>query len=163
MAVQFAIKDAIDMTITGKVSKKSTTIDYLNSCSLTLESEAVYAKKKGNDAIAFAGSRTGQFTMDAEVIDDQFLCWMLGGTMGDDGKISVKGEIPNEAYTIEGTFKIQTTEGTQTRTIKFYNASPQANTDLTLSATEVSTFSLVFDILVDEDSNILDLATQQQQ
>jgi hypothetical protein len=155
--VQFAIKDAIDMTITGKSSGKTTTIDYLNSCGLTLESESVYAKKKGNDAIAFSGSRSGQFTMDAEVIDDQFLCWMLGGTMDESGKISVKGDVPNESYTIEGTFKVQTTEGTQTRQIKFYNCSPQANTDLTLSATEVSSFSLVFDVLVDEDSNILDL------
>ena len=160
MAVQFAIKDAIDMTITGKTSQKSVMIDYLNSCSLTLESESVYAKKKGNDAIAFAGSRSGQFTMDAEVIDDQFLAWMLGGTIDESGKISVKGDVPNESYSIEGTFKIQTTEGTQTRQIKFYNASPQANTDLSLSATEVSSFSLTFDILVDEDSNILDLIPQ---
>ena len=159
-SVRFAVKDAINMTLTpiGVSDKEPVAIDYLNSCNLSLDSETTYARKKGNNAIAFTSARSGTFQMEAEVIDDQYLAWMLGGSLDDDGSIHVGGTAPNVAYKISGTFAIQTeTNGTQTRYIEMYNCRPQVATDLTLSATEVSNFTLTFDVMVDETDNILDL------
>ena len=154
----FAIKDAIDL----KISKKGdstvfTTIDYLNDCQIQMDSEQVYALKKGDNYISFSSGRTGTLTMNCQVMDDNFLCMMLGATKGSDGKISVNGAIPQQAYTAEGTFRTTTTAGDQMKKIKFYNLKAQVSADLTLSATDVSEFSLVLDILADDTGKIMDI------
>lgn len=157
----FAIKDVMDLTLTplSGDTKKTITIDYLNECQLTLESEAMYALKKGNNCIAFSGSRTGTFAMTAQVIGMEFLALILGGTYDEaSGKISVTGDIPSVGYKAEGTFRI--VEEGQTEVVKkitLYSLKAQPNADLTLSATEVADFTLNMDILVDENGNILDI------
>ena len=64
---KFAIKDVVDVTLTplGDDEGQAITINYLNSCQLTLESESVYATEKGNNSISFGGSRSGKFTLSA--------------------------------------------------------------------------------------------------
>ncbi|MBQ2408950.1 MAG: hypothetical protein II309_05905 [Bacilli bacterium] len=63
----FAIKDAIDLKITKSgESTVYTTIDYLNDCQIQLDTEQVYATKKGNNYISFSSGRTGTLTMNAE-------------------------------------------------------------------------------------------------
>lgn len=48
MATLFAIKDAIDLKITKKGEQTVfTAIDYLNECQIQMDSEQVYALKKG--------------------------------------------------------------------------------------------------------------------
>ena len=56
----FAIKDAMDLKITksGEGSPLMT-IDFLNGCSFERNTENVFAKKKGINAIAFAGTTEG--------------------------------------------------------------------------------------------------------
>ena len=154
----FAIKDAIDLKLT-KVGESTvfTTIDYLNDCQIQMDSEQVYALKKGDNYISFSSGRTGTLTMNCQVMDDNFLCMMLGATKGADGKISVTGAIPQQAYTAEGTFRTTTTAGDQMKKIKFYNLKAQVSADLTLSATDVSEFSLVLDILADDTGKIMDI------
>ena len=107
--------------------------------------------------ISFSSGRTGTLTMNCQVMDDEFLCMMLGATKGADGKISVTGAIPQQAYTAEGTFRTTTTAGDQMKKIKFYNLKAQVSADLTLSATDVSEFSLVLDILADDTGKIMDI------
>ena len=154
----FAIKDAIDLKITKKgESTVFTTIDYLNDCQIQMDSEQVYALKKGDNYISFSSGRTGTLTMNCQVMDDNFLCMMLGATKDSGGKISVTGAIPQQAYTAEGTFRTTTTAGDQMKKIKFYNLKAQVSADLTLSATDVSEFSLVLDILADDTGKIMDI------
>lgn len=158
MATLFAIKDAIDLKITKKgESTVFTTIDYLNDVQIQMDSEQVYATKKGDNYISFSSGRTGTLTMNCEVMDIDFLCMMLGATKGGDGKLSVTGAVPNQSYTAEGTFRMTSLNGDVTSTIKFYNLKAQVSADLTLSASEVSSFSLVLDILADDAGNIMDI------
>ena len=154
----FAIKDAIDLKLT-KIGESTvfTTIDYLNDCQIQMDSEQVYALKKGDNYISFSSGRTGTLTMNCQVMDDNFLCMMLGATKGSDGKISVTGAIPQQSYTAEGTFRTTTTAGDPMKKIKFYNLKAQVSADLTLSATDVSEFSLVLDILADDQGKIMDI------
>ena len=154
----FAIKDAIDLKLIyfGE-STVFTTIDYLNDCQIQMDSEQVYALKKGDNYISFSSGRTGTLTMNCQVMDDNFLCMMLGATKDSSGKISVTGAIPQQAYTAEGTFRTTTTAGDQMKKIKFYNLKAQVSADLTLSATDVSEFSLVLDILADDTGKIMDI------
>ena len=158
MMALFAIKDAIDLKIKKKGEETVfTTIDYLNDCQIQMDSEQVYATKKGDNFISFSSGRTGTLTMNCQVMDDDFLCMMLGATKDAQGKISVTSAVPNQTYTAEGTFRTTSTTGDQFKKIKFYNLKAQVSADLTLSATDVSEFSLVLDIMADEAGKIMDI------
>ena len=158
MMALFAIKDAIDLKIKKKGEETVlTTIDYLNDCQIQMDSEQVYATKKGDNYISFSSGRTGTLTMNCQVMDDDFLCMMLGATKDAQGKISVTSAVPNQTYTAEGTFRTTSTTGDQFKKIKFYNLKAQVSADLTLSATDVSEFSLVLDIMADEAGKIMDI------
>lgn len=95
--------------------------------------------------------------MNCQVMDDDFLCMMLGATKGADGKISVTSSVPNQSYTAEGTFRTTSLSGDQYKKIKFYNLKAQVSADLTLSASDVSEFSLKLDIMADDTGKILDI------
>ena len=154
----FAIKDAIDLKITKKgESTVFTTIDYLNDCQIQMDSEQVYALKKGDNYISFSSGRTGTLTMNCQVMDDNFLCMMLGATKDGGGKITVTSTVPNQSYTAEGTFRTTSLDGDQVKKIKFYNLKAQVSADLTLSASDVSEFSLVLDIMADDQGKIMDI------
>ena len=154
----FAIKDAIDLKIKKKGDETVfTTIDYLNDCQIQMDSEQVYATKKGDNYISFSSGRTGTLTMNCQVMDDDFLCMMLGATKDAQGKITVTSSVPNQAYTAEGTFRTTSLKGDQIKKIKFYNLKAQVSADLTLSATDVSEFSLVLDIMADNTGKIMDI------
>ena len=159
----FAIKDAIDLKIKKKGDETVfTTIDYLNDCQIQMDSEQVYATKKGDNFISFSSGRTGTLTMNCQVMDDDFLCMMLGATKDSGGKISVTSAVPNQTYTAEGTFRTTSTAGDQFKKIKFYNLKAQVSADLTLSATDVSEFSLVLDIMADDSGKIMDIENTSQ-
>ena len=157
---KFAIKDVVDVVlhpIGAGDTNDDITIDYLNSCQLTLESESVYATEKGNNAISFGGSRTGTFTMSAQVIRDDFLAMMLGGTVEHDGSIKVTGSIPTTSYTLTGTFNVTLANGQSVvKKMTLAKVTPQPSTDMSLSATEIAEFQLVMDVLVDNDQ-LLDI------
>ena len=158
MMALFAIKDAIDLKIKKKGDETVfTTIDYLNDCQIQMDSEQVYATKKGDNFISFSSGRTGTLTMNCQVMDDDFLCMMLGATKDAQGKISVDSKVPNQSYTAEGTFRTTSLDGDQYKKIKFYNLKAQVSADLTLSATDVSEFSLVLDIMADDSGKIMDI------
>ena len=95
--------------------------------------------------------------MNCQVMDDDFLCMMLGATKGSDGKIAVTSAVPNQSYTAEGTFRTTSLDGDQVKKIKFYNLKAQVSADLTLSASDVSEFSLVLDIMADDTGKIMDI------
>ena len=153
----FAIKDAIDLKIKKKGEETVfTTIDYLNDCQIQMDSEQVYATKKGDNYISFSSGRTGTLTMNCQVMDDNFLCMMLGATKSGD-KIVVDSKVPNQSYTAEGTFRTTSLDGDQIKKIKFYNLKAQVSADLTLSASDVSEFSLVLDIMADNTGKIMDI------
>ena len=158
MMALFAIKDAIDLKIKKKGDETVfTTIDYLNDCQIQMDSEQVYATKKGDNYISFSSGRTGTLTMNCQVMDDDFLCMMLGATKDAQGKIIVDSKVPNQSYTAEGTFRTTSLDGDQIKKIKFYNLKAQVSADLTLSASDVSEFSLVLDIMADNTGKIMDI------
>ena len=159
----FAIKDAIDLKIKKKGDETVfTTIDYLNDCQIQMDSEQVYATKKGDNYISFSSGRTGTLTMNCQVMDDDFLCMMLGATKDSGGKITVTSAVPNQSYTAEGTFRTTSLGADQFKKIKFYNLKAQVSADLTLSATDVSEFSLVLDIMADDSGKIMDIENTTQ-
>ena len=165
MAQKYAFKDCIDFKLypagtnvesiqtdpTGTI-----TIDYLNSSQLTLESESEAAKIKGNDAIVFAGSRTGEFTTSAECVEMEYLAFLFGGTLNADGQIVVMGDAPTQSFVAKGTFKgkKQTDNKDQVFEIILYNVTPVPSVDMSLDATSIGSFDLKFQVLQDAQKRI---------
>lgn len=238
----FALKDACDVLITSRTTNKPFLYaDYLNSCSLSVSSEAVFARAKGMNKITFDGAKTGTFTMETEIFEIKYLALILGGqvttetgnfakrfvgTVDSQGKIvlpekpvtgsistfvlgrdnkehvkeittapSVDGsntltygtglnaptqsekiaiyyltEVPSatkikvtdavnsDAFKIEGITAIRNEfNEDELFQLRIFNAKPQTNAELTLSAENVSSFSATFDLMVDENNEMIEL------
>ena len=156
MSMQFAIKDAIDLTI--KELGQSTalmTINYLNDCEFSTEAEVIFAKKKGINAVSFPGARTGTLTLNAELADTNWLGMSLGGIVTGE-KIEVTDTILNKAYLVEGTFRVAYEDGSEeVKKITFHKATPQISSTIAFSAENVASFSLVFDLLADANGKFI--------
>lgn len=99
------------------------------------------------------------FSMTAECIDDKFLALLLGGNYDDSqGKIEVNGNIPSDAFKAEGTFKVKTDQGKiESKKIKFYKLAPQVGVDMTLSCSDIGSFTLTMDVLADDSGKLFDI------
>lgn len=237
----FGLKDSCNTFIyERKTGKPFLYADYLNSASLAIEGETVFAKAKGMNKIAFEGAKTGTFTMETEVFEFKYLALLLGGKMmkgssdiskrhvakvgadksvtipgtalpssicvfkvekdnkthldevlakpttanqegnttltwtdgvkeGDSiaiyylvrvnnvTKINISDKVNNESFKIVGITSIKD-EFSQDSLFQFeiHNCKAQVNAELTLSATDVSSFSAKFDISLDENNNFVD-------
>ena len=172
MAAQYAFLDAIDVKLYPAGTDVKTAgvpaddpagtivIDYLNESGLTLEADPVYARAKGANAVSFNGAKTGQFTMNSELLSMEHLAMIMGGNY-DEGanKIKVTNEDVSKGFVMVGTFrgKERGSNAIQKFQIICYNVAPQVNTDLQLSALDIGTFELVLDILADEAGDIIEI------
>lgn len=155
----FAIQDLVKGTLTEIGGDLSIEIDYANDCQLTLEGSRTFARKNGNDYMAFDGARKGTFTLNSEFIGMDALALILGGTYNSEtDAIEVTGDMITKAFTFEGTINVRE-DGNSEPTIvdvKLYKISPQISSDLTLSGSEIANFSIVFDMLIDDSNKFLD-------
>lgn len=238
----FALKDACNVLITSRTTNKPFLYaDYLNSCSLSISSEAIYARAKGMNKITFDGAKTGTFTMETEIFEMKYLALILGGqistetgnfakrhvgnvdaqgkivlpeapmtgsittfVLGRDNKehvreiavvptvdnstntltytgsdaptqgekiaiyyltsvpsatkIKVTDAVNSDAFKIEGITAIRNEfNEDELFQLRIFNAKPQTNAELTLSAENVSSFSATFDLMVDENNEMVEL------
>lgn len=235
----FALKDACNVLITSRSTNKPFLYaDYLNSCSLSVSSEPVFARAKGINKITFDGAKTGTFTMETEIFEIKYLALILGGevskeagkfakryvgtvngegvitlpeepvegsistfVLGRDGKEHVKevevspsiagntltyeSDAPEEGQSIAVYYLVEVPEATKIKVndavqseafkiegitairnefnedelfqLRIFNAKPQTNAELTMSAENVSSFSATFDLMVDENNEMIEL------
>lgn len=236
----FALKDACNVLITSRTTNKPFLYaDYLNSCSLSVSSEPVFARAKGMNKITFDGAKTGTFTMETEIFEIKYLALILGGkvskeagkfakrhvgsvdgsgkitlpenpiagsistfVLGKDNKehikevvtapevaenaltysggdapkegekiaiyylvevpnatkISITDEVSSETFKIEGVTAIRNEfNEDELFQLRIFNARPQTNAELTMSAENVSSFSSTFDLMVDENGEMIEL------
>ena len=153
---RFAIKDVMDLTLTPLAGGGNPiTIDYLNGASITWDEESTAAKKKGKDTIIFGSPKTGEFKIDAEVIDDNFLALMTGGTLSS-GTIEVGALSPSTMYSIKGTFAVVEEGGTtKNKEITLYSAKPKASGELNFSAEDIANFSITFTLTANSSNKFM--------
>ena len=146
---RFAIKDVMDLKLTPLAGGDPITINYLNGASITWDEESTAAKMKGRETIIFGSPKTGEFKIDAEVIDDNFLALMTGGTLSS-GTIEVGSLSPATMYSIKGTFAVVEEGGeVKNKEITLYSAKPKASGELNFSAEDIANFSITFTLAAD--------------
>ena len=73
-------------------------------------------------------------------------------------KIKVSDEVNSDAFKIEGITAIRNeVNEDELFQLRIFNAKPQTNAELTLSAENVSSFSATFDLMVDENNELIEL------
>lgn len=153
----FAIKDCFNLKFykLGQMTDPVMTVDYLNSGSFSLESEKVAAKKKGTDAITFAGARTGTLTLESELCSMEMLAANLGGKLTGDS-IAITDVVPADYYTIVGTFTTRDELGKDTtRQITFHKCAFEPNSEIAFSATDIASFTFTLSLLLDSNNKLV--------
>lgn len=154
----FAIKDAMDIKIT-KVGESSPlmTIDFLNSCSFERNTENVFAKKKGINAIAFAGTTEGTFSMSSEMTNTDLLAMQLGAVKTGEA-MKATSVLPAVSYKLEGTFRVVEEGGVEKiYNMIFPNCKPQPSGSIEFSAENVASFDMTWDVMVAQDGTFFEM------
>lgn len=154
----FAIKDAMDIKIT-KIGESSPlmTIDFLNSCSFERNTENVFAKKKGINAIAFAGITEGTFSMSSEMTNTDLLAMQLGAVKTGEA-MKATSVLPAASYKLEGTFRVVEEGGVEKiYNMIFPNCKPQPSGSIEFSAENVASFDMTWDVMVSQDGTFFEM------
>ena len=154
----FAIKDAMDIKIT-KVGEGSPlmTIDFLNSCSFERNTENVFAKKKGINAIAFAGTTEGTFSLSSEITNTDLLAMQLGAVKTGEN-MKATSVLPAASYKLEGTFRVVEEGGVEKiYNMIFPNCKPQPSGSIEFSAENVASFDMTWDVMVAQDGTFFEM------
>ena len=154
----FAIKDAMDLKIT-KIGESSPlmTIDFLNSCSFERNTENVFAKKKGINAIAFAGTTEGTFSMSSEMTNTELLAMQLGAVKTGEN-MKATSVLPAASYKLEGTFRVVEEGGVEKiYNMIFPNCKPQPSGSIEFSAENVASFDMTWDVMVAQDGTFFEM------
>ena len=154
----FAIKDAMDIKIT-RIGESSPlmTIDFLNSCSFERNTENVFAKKKGINAIAFAGTTEGTFSMSSEMTNTDLLAMQLGAVKTGEA-MKATSVLPAASYKLEGTFRVVEEGGVEKiYNMIFPNCKPQPSGSIEFSAENVASFDMTWDVIVAQDGTFFEM------
>lgn len=107
--------------------------DYLNTFSLDLSSEAIFAKAKGVNKIGFDGTMKGTVSMEAEVFELRYISLLLGSTFVEGQDLDVA---KREVFSVSALGK---------------------NNELTLAGTPIAGSVAVFSCDVDKRTQIAEL------
>ena len=154
----FAIKDAMDLKITksGEGSPLMT-IDFLDVCSFGRNTENVFAKKKGINAIAFAGTTEGTLSINSEMTNIDLLAMQLGAVKTGES-MKATAVLPATAYKIEGTFRVVEEGGVEKiYNMIFPNCKPQPSGSIEFSAENVASFDMTWDVMVAQDGTFFEM------
>lgn len=76
----YGLKDSCNTIIYHRNTNKPFLFaNYLNTATLTIEGESVFARAKGVSKIGFEGAKTGTFKMETEMFEFKYLALLLGG------------------------------------------------------------------------------------
>lgn len=156
--MQFMIKDAADLVLTPLVGEgEPITIDYLNTFNMKTESDKLAAKAKGVDKIIIYGSKTCSFELGSEVITKEEMAMLLGGELKGT-KITVKDTVSTPYYSLAGTFTLKMEDGSEeVQTLTAPKICAQPNADMSMSATDIGTYTLTVDVLAGADGVLFEV------
>ena len=137
---------------------KDIKLDYVNTFNIAQSEDTLNCRADGKNVITISANKAVSFTVDMEVFDDNGLMLLLGATKGVDGKLTV-GDTPSTIYEYTGVFTIIGEDNTTTvKEMTAKKVKPQIPSDFGTSSLDLSTYSITFDILADNDGHFFTLA-----
>ena len=136
---------------------KDINLNYVNTFNIAQSEDTLNCRADGKNVITISANKAVSFTVDMEVFDDNGLMLLLGATKDTSGKLIV-GDTPATIYEYTGTFTIIGDDNTTTvKKMTAKKVKPQIPTDFGTSSLDLSTYSITFDILADEDGHFFTL------
>ena len=136
---------------------KDIKLDYVNTFNIAQSEDTLNCRADGKNVITISANKAVSFTVDMEVFDDNGLMLLLGATKGVDGKLTV-GDTPSTIYEYTGVFTIIGDDNkTTVKEMTAKKVKPQIPSDFGTSSLDLSTYSITFDILADNDGNFFTL------
>ena len=137
---------------------KDIKLDYVNTFNIAQSEDTLNCRADGKNVITISANKAVSFTVDMEVFDDNGLMLLLGATKAPDGKLTV-GDTPSTIYEYTGVFTIIGEDNTTTvKKMTAKKVKPQIPSDFGTSSLDLSTYSITFDILADNDGHFFTLA-----
>ena len=137
---------------------KDIKLDYVNTFNIAQSEDTLNCRADGKNVITISANKAVSFTVDMEVFDDNGLMLLLGATKAPDGKLTV-GDTPSTIYEYTGVFTIIGEDNTTTvKEMTAKKVKPQIPSDFGTSSLDLSTYSITFDILADNDGHFFTLA-----
>ena len=113
------------------------------------------ARANGKKKITVYSNKDLSFTVEAEVLNEEAMLFILGATKDGEGNITI-GDTPTETYTYTGVAKMKFADGTvKLMDITIPSCMPVIGDSFGTSSLDLQTYSIKFSCGTDADGNFL--------
>ena len=160
----FVIQEAVQGVLkpnSAKDDSKNIELDYVNAWNIEQSEDELNARANGKKKITVRANKDLSFTVEAEVLNEEAMLFILGATKDGEGNITI-GTTPTETYKYTGVAKMKFKDGTKkTYDITVPNCVPQIPSDFGTSSLDLQSYEIVFDCNVDEKGDFLYMVEHQ--
>ena len=136
-------------------TSKDIDLDYVNAWNIEQSEDSLSARANGKKKITVYTNKELSFTVEAEVLNEEAMLFILGATKDGEGNITI-GDTPTETYTYTGVAKMKFADGTvKLMDITIPSCSPVIGDNFGTSSLDLQTYSIKFSCATDEDGNFL--------
>ena len=136
-------------------TSKDIDLDYVNAWNIEQSEDSLSARANGKKKITVYTNKELSFTVEAEVLNEEAMLFILGATKDGEGNITI-GDTPTETYTYTGVAKMKFADGTvKLMDITIPSCMPVIGDSFGTSSLDLQTYSIKFSCATDEDGNFL--------
>ena len=154
----FIIQEAVQGVLhpnSAEDTSKDIDLDYVNAWNIEQSEDSMSARANGKKKITVYSNKDLSFTVEAEVLNEEAMLFILGATKDAQGNITI-GDTPTETYTYTGVAKMKFADGTvKLMDITIPSCSPVIGDNFGTSSLDLQTYSIKFSCGTDEDGNFL--------
>ena len=154
----FVIQEAVQGVLkpnSAKDDSKNIELDYVNAWNIEQSEDELNARANGKKKITVRANKDLSFTVEAEVLNEEAMLFILGATKDGEGNITI-GDTPTETYTYTGVAKMKFADGTvKLMDITIPSCMPVIGDSFGTSSLDLQTYSIKFSCGTDEDGNFL--------
>ena len=154
----FIIQEAVQGKLHPNSASDETTdieLDYVNAWNIEQSEDELNARANGKKKITVRANKDLSFTVEAEVLNEEAMLFILGATKDAQGNITI-GDTPTETYTYTGVAKMKFADGTvKLMDITIPSCMPVIGDSFGTSSLDLQTYSIKFSCATDEDGNFL--------
>ena len=134
---------------------KDIDLDYVNAWNIEQSEDSLSARANGKKKITVYTNKELSFTVEAEVLNEEAMLFILGATKDGEGNIVIS-DTPTETYTYTGVAKMKFADGTvKLMDITIPSCMPVIGDNFGTSSLDLQTYSIKFSCGTDEDGNFL--------
>ena len=136
-------------------TSKDIDLDYVNAWNIEQSEDSLSARANGKKKITVYTNKELSFTVEAEVLNEEAMLFILGATKDGEGNITI-GDTPTETYTYTGVAKMRFADGTvKLMDITIPSCMPVIGDSFGTSSLDLQTHSIKFSCATEADGNFL--------